>query len=88
MNTPYQCCCLIQNALVKESDHRPAKRTKRARKVKSAAIVEDEPSTPEMDSQTLPDVSVSALALTEKLTAKGIDHEKNRWPSQSITTPS
>ncbi|XP_006463301.1 hypothetical protein AGABI2DRAFT_120121 [Agaricus bisporus var. bisporus H97] len=71
-----------------ESDHRPAKRTKRARKVKSAAIVEDEPSTPEMDSQTLPDVSVSALALTEKLTAKGIDHEKNRWPSQSITTPS
>ncbi|KXN90299.1 Nuclear receptor corepressor 1 [Leucoagaricus sp. SymC.cos] len=72
-----------------EPEARPAKRTKRARKIKSAAIVEDEPSTPEMETKPLPDGPISAPPTTiKKAPAQALQQDKSRWPSQSIVTPS
>jgi len=83
------CPCVTHHAAAdKELESRPAKRQKRVRKIKSAAIVADD-----HPPSTEPEIKLSARASISlptgtRVSSETFAQEKSRWPSQSIVIPS
>lgn len=82
------CPCVIHHAAAdKELESRPAKRQKRVRKIKSAAIVADDSPSTEPEIKSLARASIS-LPTGTRVSSETFAQDKSRWPSQSIVIPS
>ena len=82
------CPCVTHRAVAdKELESRPAKRQKRVRKIKSAAIVAGDPPSTEPEIKSSARASIS-LPTGIRVSSETFAQEKSRWPSQSIVIPS